>query len=101
MMRLAVLSPHLDDAILSVGGVLHAASRRGFDTAVITVFAGDPRDRGAAGGWDVRSGFSSREEAVRVRRREDALACAAVGATPIWLPYPDDQYDRDADDESI
>lgn len=91
----AVLSPHLDDAILSLGAAI--AGARG-DVRVVTVFAGDPDSTLAAGEWDSRAGFRTVGEAARARREEDALACADVGARPVWLPFVDDQYPPDEDD---
>ena len=88
----AVLSPHLDDAILSLGAAISGA--RG-DVRVVTVFAGDPDSTLAAGEWDSRAGFRTVGEAARARREEDALACADVGARPVWLPFVDDQYPPD------
>jgi LmbE family N-acetylglucosaminyl deacetylase len=90
----AVLSPHLDDAILSLGAAI--AGARG-DVSVVTVFAGDPDSTLAAGEWDSRAGFLTVGEAARARREEDALACADVGARPVWLPFVDNQYPPDDD----
>jgi hypothetical protein len=36
-----VFSPHLDDAVLSCGGLIHGAAARGEQVRVITVFAGE------------------------------------------------------------
>lgn len=91
----AVLSPHLDDAVLSLGAAI--AGARG-EVTVVTVFAGDPDSTGAAGEWDSRAGFSTAGEAARARREEDALACSDVGARPVWLPFVDHQYPPDGDE---
>ena len=91
----AVLSPHLDDAILSLGAAI--ARARG-DVRVVTVFAGDPDSMLKAGDWDSRAGFRTVGEAAGARREEDALACADVGARPVWLPFVDHQYPPDDDD---
>lgn len=93
----AVLSPHLDDAILSLGAAIANARS---ELAVVTVFAGDPDSALPAGEWDSQSGFRTAGEAARARREEDALACADVGARPVWLPFVDHQYPPD-DDETV
>jgi LmbE family N-acetylglucosaminyl deacetylase len=93
--RVAVLSPHLDDAILSLGAAI-AHSRA--EITVVTVFAGDPDSAEPAGQWDTRAGFRTEGDAARARRREDELACRDVGARPVWLSFGDHQYPRDDDD---
>ena len=93
--RLVVVSPHLDDAVFSLGSTIAARADAGTDIAIVTIFAGDPEDDGPATPWQERSGFTSAAEAAHVLRAEDAAACALVGATPIWLPFastaPDDR----------
>jgi LmbE family N-acetylglucosaminyl deacetylase len=97
--RVVVVSPHLDDAAFSLGSTIAAASRAGANVRVLTVFAGDPDSETPAGGWDAATGFHTHGEAARARRDEDAIACAAIGAAPEWLPFPDVQYaDRPSDE---
>jgi LmbE family N-acetylglucosaminyl deacetylase len=87
--RVVVVSPHIDDAVLSLGaGIAHAATA-GSEIRVVTVFANDPDSDIFTTDWDREAGFSSAREAATRRREEDALACALVGATPTWLPYTD------------
>ncbi|HVV52166.1 MAG TPA: PIG-L family deacetylase [Polyangia bacterium] len=90
--RAVVVSPHLDDAALSLGATIARATARGAEVAVVTVFAGDPGSAAAAGPWDHACGFPSEGEAARARRAEDERACAILGARPIWLPFGDEQY---------
>jgi LmbE family N-acetylglucosaminyl deacetylase len=85
--RIAVVSPHLDDAVFSLGAFMARASRRGAAVRVITVFAGDPARADPPSEWDRRCGFASGIEAVQRRRAEDAAACRLVGATAVWLPF--------------
>jgi LmbE family N-acetylglucosaminyl deacetylase len=92
----AVLSPHLDDAVFSLGAAI-AASRA--DVTVVTVFACDPDSEAPAGEWDALAGFVTEGEAAQARRHEDELACAIVGARPVWLPFGDHQYAPPADDD--
>ena len=85
--RLVILSPHLDDAALSLGATIAYASEVGMAVTVLTVLAGDPDAEGPAGTWDTICGFATAGEAARVRRAEDASACEILGAAPMWLPF--------------
>jgi LmbE family N-acetylglucosaminyl deacetylase/SAM-dependent methyltransferase len=97
----AVLSTHLDDAVLSVGAGLSAISRRGIEVRLITVLAGDPDLEVPAGPWDQDTGFRTSDEATRGRQEEDRRACEILGLTPVWLPYNDEQYPRGGSDLEI
>lgn len=99
--RLVVVSPHIDDAVFSLGASLAGAVRAGTTVEILTVFAGDPQSRQAAGRWDSAAGFRTEGEAVRARREEDRRACAVVGASPRWLAFPDKQYARRASDDEM
>jgi LmbE family N-acetylglucosaminyl deacetylase len=94
----AVLSPHLDDAVLSLGAAIAASPS---EIAIVTVLAGDPNSELPAGEWDADAGFRTAGAAARARRREDELACAVVGARPVWLPFADHQYAREEPDDEI
>lgn len=84
-----ILSPHLDDAVLSCWHVL----REPGDVRVVNVFAGLP-GRGAAPGWWDRG--SEPREMVKTRRAEDAAALASAAREARNLPLLDCQY-RDGD----
>jgi LmbE family N-acetylglucosaminyl deacetylase len=99
--RLVVLSPHLDDAVLSLGAFIAGAVRRGTTVDVVTVLANDPASDSPAGEWDAACGFASAGTAARVRRNEDLRACRDLGAKTIWLPFGDESYDRGGDDGEI
>lgn len=90
--RIVVVSPHLDDAALSLGAAIANASAGGAAVTVLTVFAGDPEATVAAGPYDRSCGYATAGEAARARREEDRRACAALGAIPVWLPFGDAQY---------
>src|SRR5262249_1712424 len=92
--RVVVVSPHLDDAILSLGATLARVSCDARSLDVVTVFCGDPTSTAPAGSWDSLAGFTPQGAASRQRRDEDRRACELVGATPRWLPFPDGQYPR-------
>jgi len=86
--RVVVVSPHLDDAVLSLGATIARAARAGAQVHALTVFAYGDEDLPVAP-WDAECGFRSAGHARSVRREEDARGCALVGAIPDWLPFYD------------
>jgi len=92
--RIVVISPHLDDAIMSVGATIAWAVRSGAAVEVLTVFGYGPISLAPAGPWDTKSGFKTEAEACRVRRAEDGAACQILGATPRWLDFGAEPYER-------
>ena len=86
---IAILSPHLDDAVLSSWQVL---ATPGEDVVVVNVFAGVPVEGAAAGWWDRFSGFEDGRAVVQARRDEDHKALTRVGSTAINLDFLDRQY---------
>jgi LmbE family N-acetylglucosaminyl deacetylase len=93
------LSPHLDDAVFSCGGLIWEQASRGEEVQVWTVFAGDPPAcplSAYARGLHARWGAGP--QAVRLRREEDRRACRRLGAAFRHLPFPDVIYRRDPED---
>ncbi len=89
-----ILSPHFDDAVFSLGGLIATAPER---AVVITVFAGTPAE-GIVGHWDRRSGFKSAAEAMRARTLENEAALAVLKVAPsaiVNLDFLDGQYHPD------
>ncbi|MGY0237018.1 PIG-L deacetylase family protein [Longispora urticae] len=90
------VSPHLDDAVLSVGATLAGWAGAGGTVVVCTVFAGDPppvlSDAGRA--FHAHAGLGA--DAVGARRREDVRALAVLDARPHHLGFVDAIY-RDLD----
>lgn len=82
-----VLSPHLDDAVLSAWTTV--GSDR--DVVVLTVFAGVP-PAGHLGRFDPIFGVTDSASLMRARRAEDAAALALAERTPIHLDFLDSQY---------
>ena len=99
--RIVVVSPHLDDGVLSLGASIAWWSRQGSVVEVLTVLACDPASEAPAGGWDRRGGFETEGASARERREEDRRACSVVGATPVWLPYGSSDYDRHGDEAEV
>jgi hypothetical protein len=80
-----VVSPHLDDAVLSVYGQL------GPETTVVTVLAGLPPE-GYLSDWDGQSGATDSRARIIERREEDRRALERSTAVPVHLDFPDRQY---------
>ncbi|MGY1631528.1 PIG-L deacetylase family protein [Geodermatophilus sp. SYSU D01186] len=99
--RLVVVSPHCDDAVLSLGATIAAHTRRGGTVTVATPLAGDPSSSAAAGPWDAAAGFATEGAAAIARQAEDVAACRLVGARAYHLPDVDEQYPRRLDDAQL
>jgi LmbE family N-acetylglucosaminyl deacetylase len=99
--RVVVVSPHLDDAVFSLGATIASASKSGARIEVLTVFGCDPSSRAPANGWDTRGGFATEGEAATARREEDREACGQVGAEPHWLPFRGGGYTPHKDIDAI
>jgi LmbE family N-acetylglucosaminyl deacetylase len=89
---IAILSPHLDDAVLSCWHQLAGPGK----VAVINVFAGIPPAGAPVGWWDRLSGAEDARAVVEARRAEDRAALALAGREPINLDFLDRQYRPDA-----
>ena len=96
--RTIVVSPHFDDAVLSLGAWLASIAGRGEHNEIVTVFGGDPTSDLPAAEWDRLCGFSTAGAAARARREEDRRACEILGIRGECLAFPDEQYGgHDAD----
>ena len=93
--RVAVVSPHLDDAVLSLGASIAGARRAGSAVTVVTVFAGDPGSTDPVDDWGRRCGFATTGEMYRARRGEDRAALASLAADRVWLPLDVDSPDAE------
>jgi LmbE family N-acetylglucosaminyl deacetylase len=88
MPRAVAISPHLDDAAFSCGGVLARLARLGWEVVVCTTFTlSVAAPRGFALACQTDKGLGPEVDYMALRRAEDAAACAALGATPLWLPF--------------
>jgi hypothetical protein len=96
-MRWIYLSPHLDDAVLSAGGLIFEQTRSGIPVEIWTFMCGYP----PAGEFSPFAemlhsvwGFSSADETIRARREEDRQAAAVVGARVTHFDFLDCIYRR-------
>ena len=92
MNPILVVSPHLDDAVLSMGQFL-----AGWPGAtVMTVFSGIPEEESVTT-FDVNSGFNNSTQAMMARWNEDERALAVLGSNRIHVGAIDNQYRKDDD----
>ena len=101
-MRCIYLSPHLDDAVLSAGGLIYDQTYAGISVEIWTFMCGYAPEEAVSpfaqllhGMW----GFSSAEETTRMRRAEDKNAAAIVGASVRHFDFLDCIYRRGPDGE--
>jgi len=100
---LLVVSPHLDDAVLSVGGIMDAASKKGVRTIAATIFTADAPD-------DVKATPSVQQLHARwglganpnaVRREEDVEAVEFLGVEHLHGDVLDALYRTDSDGNAL
>jgi LmbE family N-acetylglucosaminyl deacetylase len=83
-----ILSPHIDDAVLSVWGVLAGPG----DVQVINVFDGVPAGQRTIGWWDQLTRAEDPLARADERHAEDTAALAGLGRSAISLGFVDAQY---------
>ena len=98
-MRWIYLSPHLDDAALSAGGLIYEQTQSGIPVEIWTFMCGDPHlteYSPFAQLLHAQWGFADAEETVYKRRIEDTTAANILGAKVIHFDFLDCIYRRDA-----
>ena len=98
-MRWIYLSPHLDDAALSAGGLIYEQTHSGLPVEIWTFMCGFPAGAEEdlspfARQLHAQWGFSSAEETIRLRRDEDRKAAAILGANAVHFDFLDCIYRR-------
>ncbi|MCJ2144644.1 PIG-L deacetylase family protein [Methylobacterium sp. E-066] len=83
------LSPHLDDAAFSCGGLLASLAREGWHVVMATLFTGSVADpTGFALACQLDKGLPAEVDYMDLRRSEDVRAAAELGiAPPRHLPF--------------
>jgi len=84
-----ILSPHLDDAVLSCFAEVLAGAR------VITIYSGVPSAEAPVNGWDRTCGFDSPREHARVRLAEDEALMLDLGVVAErwgYVDFPNREY---------
>jgi LmbE family N-acetylglucosaminyl deacetylase len=89
------LSPHLDDVVFSCGVQIFQHTSQGKSVMIITLMAGDPDPNKLGSHAQIlHKRWRLGSNAVAIRRREDLLACAYIGADTLHWPYLDCIYRR-------
>jgi LmbE family N-acetylglucosaminyl deacetylase len=87
------LSPHLDDAALSCGGLIAQQSLTGETAEIWTICAGDPPPGPFSPfAEELHTRWQTGREATALRRQEDRVACERLSAAYRHLPVPDCIY---------
>jgi LmbE family N-acetylglucosaminyl deacetylase len=87
------LSPHLDDAVFSCGGLIARQSANDETVTVVTVCAGDtPVGELTPLAVDVHRRWGGAGSPIAARRAEDRMACGRLGASAVHLEVPDAVY---------
>jgi len=97
VMRTIYISPHLDDAILSAGGLIYELARAGSDVEIWTMMCGFPPDAELSPFAQVlhyQWGIPAAADVVRARRKEDLNATKIVGAKSVHFDFLDCIYRR-------
>ncbi len=101
-MRWIYLSPHLDDAVFSAGGLIYEQTKSGIPVEIWTFMCGYPPDlpegeySSFAQSLHKEWGFPSAREGIRIRRKEDQSAATRVGASVVHFDFLDCIYRRGA-----
>lgn len=94
-MRWIYISPHLDDAVLSAGGLIYEQTRAGMDVEIWTFMCGFPPSEELSPFAQVlhfQWGISAAAEVVTARRAEDIKAANMLGAKTIHFDFLDCIY---------
>lgn len=100
-MRWIYISPHLDDAVLSAGGLIYEQAHSGIQVEIWNILCGvPPTDELSpfAQLLHFQWGIPSVTDLIRSRRVEDEKACQLVGAKPVYFDYLDCIYRRGKND---
>lgn len=102
MKKYAVISPHLDDGVLSCGDYIKKLIDDGNSVTLITVFTGYPPsfDLSEAGKEYHANCFLS-NNSMEFRKKEDIQACRLLGCDYIHLDYYECLYRKDPEGNNI
>ncbi len=100
--KLIYISPHLDDAILSCGGLIYEQIKAGKAVEVWTVTAGIPdAQRLPEFARQINAEWGINLDALQTRLEEDKRACEVVGAKAVHLPWLDCIYRYKLDGDAL
>jgi LmbE family N-acetylglucosaminyl deacetylase len=101
-MRWIYLSPHLDDAVFSAGGLIYDQRQAGIPVEIWTLMCGYAREEDVSPFAQIlhaQWGVASAEGAAHLRRQEDQNAAGFLGAQTVHFDFLDCVYRRGADGE--
>ena len=86
-----VLSPHLDDAAFSCGGLMALLADAGWRVCLATAFTRSvPHPTGFALACQLDKGLPADVDYMQIRRDEDRAAATVLGVTDLrWLDFPE------------
>lgn len=92
--RWIFLSPHLDDAVFSCGGLISYLSEKKIPVEVWTIFSDQDTNPSnyTAYARSLHDRWQTGEHAYVMRKKEDAAACQTLGVSPVNLGYHDVIY---------
>ena len=96
-MRWIYISPHLDDAALSAGGLIYEQTRAGLDVEIWTLTCGFPPDAELSPFAQMlhdQWGFPAAADLINARRAEDINAAKILGAKTAHFDFLDCIYRR-------
>jgi LmbE family N-acetylglucosaminyl deacetylase len=95
-MRWIYISPHLDDAVLSAGGLIHEQVRAGLEVEIWTILCGFPTGELSpfAQVLHYEWGIPAAADLIAARRAEDINAARIVGAKTVHFDFLDCIYRR-------
>ena len=96
-MRWIYISPHLDDAVLSAGGLIYEQTRAGMDVEIWSFMCGFPPSEELSPYAQVlhfQWGIPFAADVVTARRAEDIRAANIVGAKTVYFDFLDCIYRR-------
>ena len=94
-MKWIYLSPHLDDVVLSCGGIIWEQRQTGQDVEIWTLCAGDPpKGKLSTFAVQLHARWKLLTDTVAVRREEDRQACQILGVKWQHFELPDIIYRR-------
>lgn len=94
-MNWVFLSPHLDDAVLSCGGLIADLVQFGHTAEIWTICAGDPPPVPLSPlAQSLHARWGTGDNPIEARREEDRRSCAILGAATRHFSIPDCIYRR-------
>lgn len=88
--KVLLISPHLDDAVFSAGGLAAILATQGHEVHILTCFTQSvDNPKGFALDCQLDKGLPAEVDYMQLRRQEDQEACRLLGAVPHWGDLPE------------